>query len=391
MRLGRPVVWVPTRTEDMQALPHGRGQVQYVELGCRNDGTFTGLKVKLVADAGAYPGIGAFLPGGTKRMSQGTYAFGQIEFDVVVATTSTTPIGAYRGAGRPEATALLERAVDQAALELGIDPIELRLKNFLADDVFPYQTIPGNVYDSGAYGLPLRTAASIVGYEALRAEQAERRARGDRMLLGIGVAAYVEITAGGGSGEFGAVEVHADGSATVYAGTSAHGQGHRTAYAMLVSAATGIPVERIELVDGDTDRVPRGGGTGGSRSLQLGGSAVHGATEALVERARELAARERVVLDASHQRLDALLAAAPPEWRFWDAAVQTLLLIEAAGGGRTTEGRHTVPADTRAAIDALRESLRFPPGADSPRRFDPVRFNLDRSAVPLPSTPDVQP
>jgi hypothetical protein len=107
--------------------------------------------------------------------------------------------------------------------------------------------------------------------------------------------------------------------------------------------------------------------------------------------ARELAARERVVLDASHQRLDALLAAAPPEWRFWDAAVQTLLLIEAAGGGRTTEGRHTVPADTRAAIDALRESLRFPPGADSPRRFDPVRFNLDRSAVPLPSTPDVQP
>jgi aerobic carbon-monoxide dehydrogenase large subunit len=290
-RLGRPVVWVPSRSDDMKALPHSRGQIQYAELGCRNDGTFTGLRVKLIGDAGAYPSIGAYLPAGTKRMAQGTYAFEAIEFDVVVATTTTTPMGAYRGAGRPEATALLERLVDQAALELGIDPIELRERNLLGDDVFPFTTLTGNTYDSGRYALPLRTAADAVGYDVLRAEQAERRARGDRMLLGIGVAAYVEITAGGSGSEFGAVEVHEDGSATMFAGTSAHGQGHQTSYAMLVSAQTGIPVDRIRLVDGDTDRVPSGGGTGGSRSLQLGGSAVHRATEVLVDAARALAAR----------------------------------------------------------------------------------------------------
>ncbi len=290
-RTGRPVVWVPPRSDDMKALPHSRGQIQYVELGCTSDGDFTGLKVRLVGDAGAYPSVGAFLPGGTRRMAQGTYAFPTIEFDVAVAVTNTTPMGAYRGAGRPEATALLERLVDQAALELGIDPIEIRRRNFLADDVFPFRTLTGNTYDSGRYLLPLERAAEAAGYDRLRAEQAERRANGDHRLLGIGVAAYVEITAGGGADEFGAIEVHDDGSATIYAGTQSHGQGHQTAYAMLVADQTGIPVERITLVDGDTDRVRTGGGTGGSRSLQLGGSAVRGATEAMVTKAKQLAAR----------------------------------------------------------------------------------------------------
>ena len=125
-RLGRPVRWIPTRTEDLQAKDHSRGQVQYAEVGCRTDGTFTGLRVRLVGDGGAYPGIGAALPGGTRRMSHGTYDFPAIDFDVAVAATNTAPTGAYRGAGRPEATALLERLVDQASHELGIDPIELR-------------------------------------------------------------------------------------------------------------------------------------------------------------------------------------------------------------------------------------------------------------------------
>ena len=288
--LNRAVVWVPTRTEDMRTLPHSRGQIQYAELGCLRDGTFTGLRVHLVGDAGAYPTVGAFLPGGTRRMAPGTYKFPVMEFHVAVAVTNTTPMGAYRGAGRPEATALLERLVDQAAIELGIDPIELRERNFLGDDVFPFTSLTGNTYDSGRYLLPLRTAAYEIGYPALRTEQAARRERGDRLLLGIGVAAYVEITAGGGSNEFGAVEVHPDGSATMFAGTSAHGQGHQTAYAMLVSAQTGIPIDQIRLVDGDTDRVPQGGGTGGSRSLQLAGSAVHKATEVMVDKARALAA-----------------------------------------------------------------------------------------------------
>jgi aerobic carbon-monoxide dehydrogenase large subunit len=290
-RTGRPVVWVPPRSDDMKALPHSRGQIQYAELGCTRQGDFTGLRVRLVGDAGAYPSVGAFLPGGTRRMAQGTYAFPTIEFDVAVAVTNTTPMGAYRGAGRPEATALLERLVDQAALELGIDPIEIRRRNFLGDDVFPFRTLTGNTYDSGRYQFPLDRAAEAVGYEALRAEQARRREAGDETLLGIGVAAYVEITAGGGADEFGAIEVHDDGTVTIYAGTQSHGQGHQTAYAMLVADQTGIPVDKITLVDGDTDRVRTGGGTGGSRSLQLGGSAIRGATEAMVSKAKQLAAR----------------------------------------------------------------------------------------------------
>ena len=291
IRTGRPVQWMPTRSEDMVTLPHSRGQVQHVELGCRDDGTFTNLRIRLLGDAGSYPTIGAYLPGGTRRMAQGTYAFDGIECDIAVAVTNTTSMGAYRGAGRPEATAMLERAVDQAALELDIDPIEIRKRNFLGDDMFPFTSLTGNTYDSGRYALPLSRAAEEVGYEQLRSEQAARRRSGDTALLGIGVASYVEITAGGGPTEFGAIDVHCDGSATIYAGTQSHGQGHQTAYAMIVSDQTGIPVNRIQLVDGDTDAVRTGGGTGGSRSLQLGGSAVRGATELMVEQAKSIAAR----------------------------------------------------------------------------------------------------
>ena len=289
-RLQRPVVWVSTRSEDMLALSHSRGQIQYVELGCKRDGTFTGLRVRLVGDGGAYPGIGCFLPAGTRRMSNGTYKFTGIQFDLAVAATNTTPMGAYRGAGRPEATALLERIVDQASIELGIDPIELRRRNLLADDIFPFKTLTGITYDSGAYGTPLDAVAKWAGYDELRREQVSRRANGDRNLLGIGVSTYVEITAGGGTSEYAGVQVHEDGSASVLAGTSAHGQGHQTAFAMIVSEQTGIPLDRIRLIAVDTDLVRTGGGTGGSRSLQLGGSAVLRATESLVDKARHLAA-----------------------------------------------------------------------------------------------------
>ena len=289
--MGRPVVWVPPRSEDMKSLLHGRGQVQYAELGVRDDGTFASMRIRLVNDAGAYPNVGAHLPGLTKNMAQGTYRFDKIQFDIAVSVTNTTPMGAYRGAGRPEATALLERLVDQAAVEIEMDPLEIRRRNLLADDVFPYETMMGPTYDSGRYALTLEQAAEAVGYEALRAEQAARRERGDGKLLGIGVASYVEVTSGSGGTEFGALDVHADGSATMYAGTQSHGQGHQTAYAMVVSEQTGIPVQRIRLVDGDTDAIRTGGGTGGSRSLQLAGSAVHRATELMVEQARNVAAR----------------------------------------------------------------------------------------------------
>ncbi|MCU1401510.1 MAG: Carbon-monoxide dehydrogenase (acceptor) [Acidimicrobiales bacterium] len=289
--LGRPIMWAATRSEDMLTMTHSRAQVQYVELGCRSDGTFTGLRVRLVGDGGAYPGLGAYLPAGTKRMSNGTYDIPAIQFDVAVAATNTTPTGAYRGAGRPEATALLERLVDQAALELNIDPIELRRKNLIRSDAFPFATLSGLSYDSGAYASTLDAAAAHAGYAGLRAEQAERRANGDRVALGIGVAVYVEITAGGSTSEYASVRVNEDGTATVMAGTSAHGQGHQTAFAMIVSEQTGIPVGAIRLVQSDTDLIRSGGGTGGSRSLQIGGSAVHRATEVVVDKARCIAAQ----------------------------------------------------------------------------------------------------
>ncbi len=303
--LGAPVLWAPSRSEDMLTMPHGRAQVQWAEAGFDTEGRLTGLRCHVLGDAGAYPTIGAALVGGTRRMSPGTYNVPAFQVHAISTATNTTCVGAYRGAGRPEATAMIERLMDQAAHELDIDPVELRLRNFIPEDAFPYRTPTGNTYDSGRYAHALKTVVAHAGYDDLRSEQRARRERNDRAQLGIGLACYVEITAGGGPEEYASVTVHPDGSATVAAGTAAHGQGHATSYAMIVSASTGIPVHRIRHVDGDTDLVPRGGGTGGSRSLQLGGSAVAGASESLINSARERAAqmleasRDDVVLDAA--------------------------------------------------------------------------------------------
>jgi carbon-monoxide dehydrogenase large subunit len=289
--LDRPVKWVETRSENMIAMPHGRGQVQYLELGLRHDGTIVGLRCRIVGDAGAYGGFGGMLAfGPTRMMSQGVYRIPKIGYDVAVVLTNLAPMGAYRGAGRPEAAAMLERILDMAAAELGIDPVELRRRNFLQPDEFPYSTVTGVTYDIGDYDAALTEALRIAGYEELRGEQAARRERGDTKQLGIGISAYVEITAGGSGNEYSEVEVHPDGSATVKAGTSAHGQGHATAYSQLVSGELGIPIDRIRFVQSDTALVPRGGGTGGSRSLQLGGSAALEASRVVLERARSLAA-----------------------------------------------------------------------------------------------------
>ncbi|MDQ1385388.1 MAG: aerobic carbon-monoxide dehydrogenase large subunit [Actinomycetota bacterium] len=290
-RLQRPVKWVETRSENLIAMPHGRGQVQYVQLGCKRDGTIVGMKCQIVSDAGAYAGFGGALGmGPTRMMAQGVYRIPRISYECAVALTNTTPMGAFRGAGRPEAAAMLERIIDIAAAELGIDPAEIRRRNFLRPDEFPYTTVMRTEYDSGDYDTALTEALRVAGYDELRREQAERLARGDRLVLGIGVSAYVEITAGGGGAEFGSVTVDADGTATIRVGTSAHGQGHATSFAMIVADALQIPLENVRFVDSDTAEVPTGGGTGGSRSLQLGGSAVLNATEGVVAQAREVAA-----------------------------------------------------------------------------------------------------
>ena len=285
--LGRPVAWVQTRSDNLLGMPHGRGQVQYGEMGFTRDGTITGLRCRMVGDAGAYGGFGgALVVGPTRMMAHGVYRIPTVAYDVAVALTNTTPMGAFRGAGRPEAAAFLERLVDIAADELDVDPVELRRRNLLRADELPLRTSTGASYDSGDYAAALDEALRLADYDGLRAEQQARRARGDRVVLGIGVSTYVEVTAGGGGSEYASVEVHHDGTATVKVGTSAHGQGHATSFAMMVSDQLGIPMESIRFVQSDTAAVPRGGGTGGSRSLQIGGSSVLRAAEGVLERAK---------------------------------------------------------------------------------------------------------
>ncbi|GAA1849425.1 xanthine dehydrogenase family protein molybdopterin-binding subunit [Pseudonocardia ailaonensis] len=289
--LGRPVAWVETRSENLQSMPHSRGQVAYYELGLTREGRMTGLRCRVIGDSGAYSGFGGALPiHQTYTMAPGVYDIEKVGYDVVSAMTNTTPMGAFRGAGRPEAAAHLERLVDLAAAELGMDPVEFRRKNFLAPFTETHTTPVGAQYDVGDYDLPLREALRLGDYDKLREEQAARRESGDPVQLGIGLAVYVEITAGGGGSEYGSVRVHPDGTATVQAGTSAHGQGHATSFAMLVSDRLGIPMDRITYEQSDTATVPRGGGTGGSRSLQMGGSAVRVAADDVLTQATARAA-----------------------------------------------------------------------------------------------------
>ena len=289
-RAGRPVRWTETRSENMTGMGHGRGQIQTVTLGGTKDGDLLAYKIEILQDAGGYPNMGAILPYATRIMATGVYDIPAVEVSSKSVATNTTPTGAYRGAGRPEASAALERAVDLFADEAGLDPAEVRRRNFVQPDAFPFTTPTGTIYDSGNYEESLNRALAAAGYNELLEEQARRRASGDRRLMGIGIATYVEITGAGVGSEYGSVEVLADGSARVVTGSNPYGQGHITSWSMLVSDQTGIPLDRIEVVYGDTDLVPTGETTGGSRSLQIAGSAVFDATGKLVEIARQRAA-----------------------------------------------------------------------------------------------------
>src|SRR3954469_11331427 len=294
--VGRPVRWVETRSENMMVMPHGRAQVQTVTIGGDRDGTIRAYRLHVLQDSGAYPKFGALLPSLTLLMAPGVYDIPVLETSFESVVTTTTPVGAYRGAGRPEATAAIERAVDLFAAELGMDPADVRRKNLVAPFAEPWRSKGGALYDSGDYPAALDAVLAAADYAGLRAEQAARRERGDVRQLGIGLSVYVEITGAGteagAPGENALVEVHPDGSATILTGTSPHGQGHSTVWAMLASEELGIPVDRITVRWGDTDLVPVGGGTAGSRSLQQGGAAVRQAAGELIELARQRAAKE---------------------------------------------------------------------------------------------------
>ena len=295
--LGRPARWSETRYENLIAMTHGRAQQHTITIGGSRDGDIEAYRLEIVQDAGAYIRAGGFLPFLTRLMTTGPYDIPRAESVASVVVTSTTPIGAYRGAGRPEAAAALDRAIDLYAAEAGLDPADVRRKNLLPKFTEPHRTAFGALYDTGDYTVGLDRALAAAGYAELRREQAARRASGDVRQLGIGLSSYVEITGmgegeGSGPSENATVEVHPDGSATILTGTSPHGQGHQTAWAMVASEELGIPVEKITLRWGDTDLIPKGGGTGGSRSLQLGGAAVKQASQELIEEARQRAAAQ---------------------------------------------------------------------------------------------------
>jgi carbon-monoxide dehydrogenase large subunit len=291
-QVGRPVRFTETRTENMTASAHGRDQVQYVTIGGTRDGKVLAYRIEVLGGAGAYCMLGGFLPFFTHVMSAGVYDIPKIETSAKAVVTNTAPVVAFRGAGRPEATAAIERAMDLFAAEIGMDPVEVRRRNLIAKDKFPFTTPVGTTYDTGDYERSLDLVLEAADYAGLRKEQARRREAGEVKQLGIGVSVYVEITAGPapGSTEWGKVVVHADGSATIYSGSMSHGQSHATAFAMLVSEQTGIDMERITLVQGDTSVVPKGSGTNASKSLQAGGSAVYVAAGNVVDKAREVAA-----------------------------------------------------------------------------------------------------
>ncbi len=283
-----PFRWVESRLESLLVTTHGRAQMADVEVAVQEDGTVLGLRMRLLADEGSYPPVN-FLPGLTGRMSVGVYQIPALDCEAAGVYTNTTAVAAYRGAARPEAAYYIERMMDLIAGELNIDPIEVRRKNFIPPDRFPYKTPGGFLYDSGEYDKSLTKALEVAGYTELRAEQAQRRAAGDVMLLGIGVACYVEVC-GPGPYESAVVRVEPSGTVTVYTGISPHGQGQGTTFAQIVADLIGADFDRIIVRYGDTAITPMGNGTMGSRGLAVGGSAVVQASTQVRDKARQIAA-----------------------------------------------------------------------------------------------------
>src|SRR6266487_3913655 len=352
---GRALRWTETRSENMVGMTHGRAQRQVVKIGGNAEGRILAYRLEIVQDTGAYPRLGGFLPFLTSLMAAGPYDIGQVETAYQVVVTNTTPISAYRGAGRPEATAAIERAVDLFAAAIGMDPADVRRINLVPPDKFPYTSPCGAVYDTGAYAQALDQVLSAAGYAELRAEQARRRERGDVAQLGLGLASYVEITAADANGgETARLVVHDDGTATVYTGSSAHGQGHHTAWAMLVEAELGIEMANVTVVHGDTDLVPFGVGTYASRSLQLGGVAVQKAAIEVKEQARELAA-DMLEASAADLELDTergvwQVRGDPASSRSWAQVAAHAGEAGLAEDVNHTEGQPTFPFGTHLSV-----------------------------------------
>ena len=289
-QVGRPVRYTETRTEAMQAMPQGRGQTIDVTIGGTRAGRVTAYQLDVKQDAGAYPLMGAYLPMMTQRMTPGVYDIANCGFRGVSLATNKMSVTAYRGAGRPEAALAIERAIDFFAAEIGMDPAQVRSINFIPKFNEPYTTGIGTVYDVGDYSEAMRRVLAAADYDGLRAAQAAQRAAGSRTLTGIGLAVYVEITSAAAPTEYGSVELMSDGRMRVLTGATPYGQGHVTTWKMIIADRLGVPMDAVDVVHGDTDAVPAGGLTVGSRSVQVAGSSLVIAAAKLADAARDRAA-----------------------------------------------------------------------------------------------------
>jgi carbon-monoxide dehydrogenase large subunit len=307
-RFGRPVKWIETRSESFSTTQHGRGQIGYVELAAKRDGTILGMKLRIIADLGYTCNmITAGPPNQTVRLSNNVYRLGAAQVTLTEVFTNKPPTGPYRGAGRPEAVYFMERAVDLLARDLNMDPAEIRRKNFIPADAFPYRTVTGLTYDSGDYRKALDTLLESCNYEELKRQRDAARAEG--RLAGIGLSCYVESTGGmPGGWEYASVRVDRAGGVSIATGISAHGQGHETTLSQIAAEILGVPMDSITVYEGDTALVPEGTGTMGSRSMVMGGSAVYLALRKVEEKMRRLAAD--------------MLDAGPDDLRFVDGRIE---------------------------------------------------------------------
>lgn len=341
MRVGRPVKWTATRSETNMTDAHGRDHVTKAELALDENGKILGLRVNTYANMGAYlstfaPAVPTYLYG---TLMSGQYDIPAIHCRVIATFTHTTPVDAYRGAGRPEATFVIERLMHLAADQLGIDQAELRRRNFVPPDAFPYQTQVAMLYDSGNYGPALDKALELVGYNNLRAEQERRQQQGGK-LLGIGLSCFIEacglapsevvgaLGAQAGQWESAQARVHPTGTVTIFTGSSAHGQGHETTFAQIVADKLGIDMDKIEVVHGDTGQVQYGWGTYGSRSGAVGGAAVAMAVDKVIEKGRKIAAHllEAATEDVVFEDGKYFVRGAPDRSQSWgDIALQAHL------------------------------------------------------------------
>src|SRR5579863_5987981 len=303
MKTGHAVKWIEDRSENLAATIHGRDQIDYVEVAATKEGKITGLKVHGISDLGSYSQIftNVIMIAFGFPVSCGAYDIPTIHLSFDTVFTNKAPTDAYRGAGRPEATYVAERAVDLVAHELKMDPTDVRKLNFIKEDQFPYKSAAGAVYDTGNYIIALDKAMEIIDYKNLRAEQARKRAEGK--LMGIGVSSYIEICGFGPKGtapvglyESARVRVEQSGTVMVYTGSSPHGQGEETTFAQIVAQEFSIPVESVMIMHGDTDSTPEGRGTYGSRTTAVGGSAVFNAVQRLKEKMQLIASH---MLEAS--------------------------------------------------------------------------------------------